>query len=167
MKKQKEIFVGIALLIIGFSVGILVALIVVNSNVISKANNDGWLSFFGGMFGSVIAGTVSFYILFINRRDSFESQIRAIRRAEMDKMESDLKEAFSLTRVNDDSSMEKSYFLLILNKIGEKYKDTKYYHYILEAYNGCTNSKTDCVLVLEADIYREFLEYRKKYIEEG
>lgn len=70
MKKQKEITIGIGILIIGFIIGIIVAVAVVESNIPSKASNDGWLGFLGGLIGSFISGIISFFILYINRKDA-------------------------------------------------------------------------------------------------
>lgn len=50
MKKQKEILVDIAILIVGFVVGIIAAFIVVESDIASNASNDGWLGFLGGIW---------------------------------------------------------------------------------------------------------------------
>jgi len=70
MKKQKEILGGIVILIVGFIIGIVAAVIVVESDIPSSASNDGWLGFFGGLFGSLISGIITFFVLYINRKDA-------------------------------------------------------------------------------------------------
>ncbi len=73
MKKifeKKEICGGIVISIFLMLVAILTAIFVVENDVISKASNDGWLGFLGGLFGSFISGIITFYVLYINRRDS-------------------------------------------------------------------------------------------------
>ena len=74
MKKQKEIIEGTAILLAGFVIGIIVAIIVVESNIPSGASNDGWLGFFGGLFGSVISGFVAYFILHVNRKETTKIQ---------------------------------------------------------------------------------------------
>lgn len=73
MKKQKEIFIGIVILVIGLIVGIVVAFIVVESKIPSSASNDGWLGFLGGLFGTFISGIITFFVLYINRKDTQKS----------------------------------------------------------------------------------------------
>lgn len=75
MKKQKEIIVGILILVVGFFVGIISAIIVVESSIPSSASNDGWLGFLGGLFGSIISGLVAYFILYENRKDMLSIQI--------------------------------------------------------------------------------------------
>ena len=99
MKKQKEILLGILVSIVGFVVAVVVALLVVESTVLSKASNDGWLGFLGGLFGSFISGMVTFGVLYINRKDMEDGERKRYKMSEMDKMESYLKEAFNLLRI--------------------------------------------------------------------
>lgn len=75
MKKQREILIGIGILIAGFTIGIIAAIIVVECNVPSSASNDGWLGFLGGLFGSVISGLVAYFILYENRKDTLNIQV--------------------------------------------------------------------------------------------
>lgn len=74
MKKQKDIFAGILILFIVFFIGIVIAIIVVESNIPSSASNDGWLGFLGGLLGSVISGLVAYYILYVNRKETINLQ---------------------------------------------------------------------------------------------
>lgn len=73
MKKYREIIIGLGILLVGFFVGICVAIFVVENNFHSNASNDGWLGFFGGLFGSFVSGMITFYILYINRKDADEA----------------------------------------------------------------------------------------------
>lgn len=73
MKKQKEILIGIGILLLGLIIGITIAVIVVECDVPSKASNDGWLGFIGALIGSMISGLISFFILYINRKDTQKS----------------------------------------------------------------------------------------------
>ncbi len=82
MKKQKEILVGIVILIAGFFIGIMAAIIVVESSLPSSASNDGWLGFLGGLFGSVISGLVAYFILYVNRKETIKIQDDQKRQAE-------------------------------------------------------------------------------------
>lgn len=166
-KKNKDIIIGVCILLIGIFIGSLIAVIVVESNAPSSASNDGWLSFLGGFIGSIITGLISFYILFVNRRDVFQSQVESIRKSEMDNMEKDLKDAFSLIRIGGSDNVECSNFLFILNKIDKKYQNTKYFNNIFKVYNYCLEDKRITALFFEAETYRAFLEYRKQYIEMG
>lgn len=70
MKKNKEILLGVGILIAGFVLGISIAILVVESKVQSNASNDGWLGFLGGLLGSFISGVIAVYILYINRKDA-------------------------------------------------------------------------------------------------
>lgn len=70
LKKNKEILLGVEILISGFVLGISIAILVVESKVQSNASNDGWLGFLGGLLGSFISGVVAVYILYINRKDA-------------------------------------------------------------------------------------------------
>lgn len=72
MKKYREIIIGLGILLVGFFAGICVAIFVVENNFHSNASNDGWLGFLGGLFGSFISGMITFYILYINRKDADE-----------------------------------------------------------------------------------------------
>lgn len=72
MKKNRETIIGLGILLVGFLVGICVAIFVVENNFHSNASNDGWLGFLGGLFGSFISGMITFYILYINRKDADE-----------------------------------------------------------------------------------------------
>ena len=70
MKKNKYISIGILIIVIGFIIAILLAILVVGSNVNTNASNDGWLGFLGGLFGSFLSGVVAIYILNVNRKDA-------------------------------------------------------------------------------------------------
>lgn len=73
MNNKKEIQEGLKILLLGFIIGVSVAFCIVENNLPSNASNDGWLSFFGGLFGSCISGIVAFYILYINRKDASDT----------------------------------------------------------------------------------------------
>lgn len=72
--QKHPVLTGVLLLVFGFIVGTLIAVLVVESSTPSKAGNDGWLGFLGGVFGSMISGMVSFYILYLDRQKSEEIQ---------------------------------------------------------------------------------------------
>lgn len=74
MKRSKEIVIGISILIIGSLFGVISAVGVVESTMISSASNDGWLGFLGGLIGSLLSGIVTFYILYLNRKETREIQ---------------------------------------------------------------------------------------------
>lgn len=165
MKKHKEILTGIIIAIVGFVLAIVVAILIVESNAPSSASNDGWLGFLGGLFGSFISGMITFWVLYINRKDMTDGDIRRQKISEMDKMESDLKDAFALIRIEGNSTTAKSYFLFIFNKIPEKYRSTKYYQYLQEVFDFCKEEKIVSALALESKTYEEFVKYRELYVE--
>lgn len=74
MKRSKEIVIGVSILIIGSLFGVISAVGVVESTMISSASNDGWLGFLGGLIGSLLSGIVTFYILYLNRKETREIQ---------------------------------------------------------------------------------------------
>lgn len=123
MKKYKEIIIGFRILLVGFLAGICVAIFVVENNFHSNASNDGWLGFLGGLFGSFVSGMITFYVLYVNRKDIETDAIVRQRTSEMDRMEDNLRDAFSLLRIEQKFDTAESYFLIILNKIPEKYKE--------------------------------------------
>lgn len=166
MKRQREILIGACVLIVGFIIGILVAFFVVENNVPSKASNDGWLGFFGGLFGSFISGMITFYVLYINRRDTKEEIFRRQTISEMDKMENDLKEVFSMLKIENERNKASTYFLFILSKIPDKYRDTKYYKLLSDVYDYCKMKKFADALVFETKLCNEFLKYKEIYINE-
>ena len=51
---------------------------------------------------------------------------------EMNQMENDLKEVFSSMKKDGDCVVATTYILLVLNKIPESYKDTKYLNFFLK-----------------------------------
>lgn len=71
---RRPILVGILILTSSFVIGTLLAIFVVECSVPSKAGNDGWLGFLGGVSGSMISGLISFYILYLDRQKSEEIQ---------------------------------------------------------------------------------------------
>lgn len=165
MKKHKEILAGIVISIIGFIFAILIALVVVESKVPSNASNDGWLGFLGGLFGSFISGMITFGVLYINRKDMIDGDIRRKKTSEMDRMESDLKDAFALLRIEGNIATAESYFLFIFSKIPNEYRETEYYKELSEVYHDCKNGKTQTALMFEKTVYKAFVEYREMYIE--
>lgn len=82
MKKSKEIVIGISILIIGSMLGVISAIGVVESTMISSASNDGWLGFLGGLIGSLLSGIVTFYILYLNRKETREIQNKQYKQIE-------------------------------------------------------------------------------------
>lgn len=115
MKKYKEIIIGFGILLVGFLAGICVAIFVVENNFHSNASNDGWLGFLGGLFGSFVSGMITFYVLYVNRKDMATDAIVRQRTAEMDRMEDNLRDAFSLLRIEEKLDTAESYFLIILS----------------------------------------------------
>ena len=166
MKKQKEILIGGIITVIGFIVAIIIAILVVESKCPSSASNDGWLGFLGGLFGSFISGMITLGVLYITRQDAIDGDKRRQKIAEMDKMESDLKDAFALLRIEGNIATAESYFLFIFSKIPDKYKETEYYKELHEVYIDCKNGKTQMALMFERTIYKAFVEYREMYIED-
>lgn len=164
MKNHKEILAGIFISIVGFILAVIVALLVVENEVPSSASNDGWLGFLGGLFGSFISGIITFWVLYINRKDMMDGDAERQRVSEMDKMESDLKDAFALLRIKGNSTTAKSYFLFIFNKIPEKYRETQYYLNLQEVFNYCKEEKIVSALAFESKVYEEFVKYREMYI---
>lgn len=167
MKNKKEVCFGIIIMTLCFIVAILVAILVVQSKVPSKASNDGWLGFFGGLFGSFISGMIAFYVLYINRKDMRDESIKQQKISEMDKMESDLKDIFALLRIERENITAETYFLFMLNKIPEKYRKTKYYSILSEEYNYCKENKIVTALTFEAEVYKTFMKYREMYIDDN
>lgn len=68
--KNKEIKTGLSILLIGTIIGIIIVALIAESDYPSMASNDGWLGFFGGLFGSIISGGITFFVLYINRKDA-------------------------------------------------------------------------------------------------
>ena len=68
-EKQKEVGLGVLITILLFVTSILIAMFIVKNKISSNASNDGWLGFFGGLFGSFISGMITFYVLYIDRKD--------------------------------------------------------------------------------------------------
>lgn len=117
MKKQKEIFTGIIIAIIGFVLAVIVAIVVVENEIPSNASNDGWLGFLGGLFGSFVSGIITFLILYINRKDMLDDQIKRQKMSELYKVEEYLKEAFNFLRIGGEDKLAVTDFKLILSKI--------------------------------------------------
>ena len=74
MKKRKETIIGLSILFVGFFLGLIIAVFVVENNFPSKASNDGWLGFLGGLFGSIISGLVAYFVLQENRNETLKIQ---------------------------------------------------------------------------------------------
>lgn len=165
MKKYREIIIGLGILLVGFFVGICVAIFVVENNFHSNASNDGWLGFLGGLFGSFVSGMITFYVLYVNRKDMETDAIVRQRTSEMDRMEDNLRDAFSLLRIEQKLDTAESYFLIILNKIPEKYKEEKYYKLLYEVYMKCKDREIQMAISAEIQVYRKFIDYRRMYIE--
>lgn len=72
MKNKKEVGLGVLITILLFVTSILIAVFIVKNKIPSNASNDGWLGFFGGLFGSFISGMITFYVLYIDRKGSSE-----------------------------------------------------------------------------------------------
>lgn len=84
---------------------------------------------------------------------------------EMNQMENDLKEVFSSMKKDGECVVATTYILLVLNKIPESYKDTKYYKLLFEIGEYSNEGQYFDALGLEAKLYREFIKYRNMYIE--
>ncbi len=165
MKKNNEILVGIVILIVGFVLAIVVALVVVESSIPSNASNDGWLGFLGGLFGSFISGMITFWVLYINRKDIEDGDIKKQKISEMDKMGNDLKETFGLLRRKENIKIVESYFSFIYQGIPEKYRKTLYATILFDICMACAKEDINKVLGTETLIYIEFFKYKKMYIE--
>lgn len=165
MKKHKEMFAGIIISAVGFILAIVVALLVVESKVPSSASNNGWLGFLGGLFGSFVSGMITFWVLYINRKDMEDGEVKRYKMSEMDKMEGYLKEAFNLIRIDPSDRLAVTDFLLILNMIEPSYQETEYYKLMQKNLNDCNCQMTATVLANEEETYGQFIEYRKHYIE--
>ena len=166
MKKQREIFIGLCILFLGFLLGIVVAVIVVESDISSNASNDGWLGFLGGIIASFVSSIMAFYILYINRKDAIRGEDIRLRIEEMNLLESDIKEAFSVAKCKE-YDVAKSRFLFIVNKIPVQYHGGNFYKYVIETYCALEKTPNSFSIALEADIYREFLKFKKEYIQKG
>lgn len=165
MKKQKEIIAGILIMVAVFSIGIIVALIVVNSDIVSKASNEGWLGFLGGLFGSFISGMITFYVLHINRKDMTDVGTKQQKISDIDKIEAYLKEAFNLMRIDINDRLPITDFLFISYMIEPNYYDTDFYRTIQGHLHNCEQRLNENVLRNEEETYKQFIEYRKLYIE--
>lgn len=157
--------VGVLITILLFVTSILIAMFIVKNKISSNASNDGWLGFFGGLFGSFISGMITFYVLYIDRKGSREQIFKQQKVMEMNQMENDLKEVFSSMKKDGDCVVATTYILLVLNKIPESYKDTKYYKLLFEIGEYSNEGQYFDALELEAKLYREFIKYRNMYIE--
>ena len=165
MKNKKEVGLGVLITILLFVTSILIAMFIVKNKISSNASNDGWLGFFGGLFGSFISGMITFYVLYIDRKGSSEQIFKQQKVMEMNQMENDLKEVFSSMKKDGECVVATTYILLVLNKIPESYKDTKYYKLLFEIGEYSNEEQYFDALELEAKLYREFIKYRNMYIE--
>lgn len=163
-RKDKIILIGLSMVVFLTILAVVVAISVVESDVPSKANNDGWLGFLGGLFGGFISSSVAFFILYVDRKDMENSAEKQNRIHEMDKMEDDLMRAFALV---GSGLGEYVYFLMIQKKIGEDYKDTDFFHRLEEIHLYYSKRRYSEVKLFEAKTCEAFLEYRKTYIEKG
>lgn len=91
MKNKKEVGLGVLITILLFVTSILIAMFIVKNKISSNASNDGWLGFFGGLFGSFISGMITFYVLYIDRKGSREQIFKQQKVMEMNQMENDLR----------------------------------------------------------------------------
>ena len=79
MKKYKDIIIGAIIAVVLLIIAVVLSLIIVGSDIPSKASNDGWLSFIGSITGSFIAVFSSVVVMYINRKEMIKMQKNQIR----------------------------------------------------------------------------------------
>ncbi|MBU3107154.1 hypothetical protein [Clostridium gasigenes] len=98
------IMIGIIILVI---VPVLLNVIMKNNNFYEKANNEGWISFWGSYIGGIFGGLVTLIALTKTTKQSQESQ----------------RDSFKLTREIQKQNVEESRKLLMIQILNEKIND--------------------------------------------
>ena len=162
MKTQKDVKIGIIVAIIGFLISLLIARIMTYNKDVSI---DGWLGFLGGLFGSFISGMITFFVLYINRKDMRQDEIMRQKNAEMEKMETYLREVFTILRSGQDVNVAISDFLFIKSMIKEEYQRMTFYTTVVKNEVDLHHGSYSTVLRTEQSAYEQFLDYKHKYLE--
>ena len=162
MKTQKDVKIGIIVAIIGFAVSLLIVYIMAYNKSVSI---DGWLGFFGGLFGSFISGMITFFVLYINRKDMRQDEIMRQKNAEMEKMEEYLRDAFTILRSGQGASVALSNFIFIKSMIKKEYQKMSFYKTVVQNEADLHNCTYTTVLKAEQTAYMQFIDYKHKYLE--
>ena len=107
MKKFKDIIIGAIIAVALLTIAVVISLIIVDSDIPSKASNDGWLSFTGSITGSFIAVFSSVVVLYINRKEMIKmenNQIKEKRTGEIASVRVKLLEMFQLLEIEPNDS---------------------------------------------------------------
>lgn len=162
MKTQKDVKIGIIVAIIGFLASLLIACIITYNKDVSI---DGWLGFLGGLFGSFISGMITFFVLYINRKDMQQDEIMRQKNAEMEKMEEYLRDAFTILRSGQGASLALSNFIFIKSMIKKEYQKMSFYKTVVQNEADLYNCTYATILITEQTAYMQFIDYKHKYLE--
>lgn len=116
MKKFKDIIIGAIIAVVLLVIAVVISLIIVDSDIPSKASNDGWLSFIGSITGSFIAVFSSVVVMYINRKEMIKmqkNQIREKRTGEIASVREKLLEMFQLLEIDPNDKLYRPNFLVL------------------------------------------------------
>lgn len=116
MKKFKDIIIGAIIAVALLTIAVVISLIIVDSDIPSKASNDGWLSFTGSITGSFIAVFSSVVVLYINRKEMIKmenNQIKEKRTGEIASVRVKLLEMFQLLEIEPNDKLYRPNLLLL------------------------------------------------------
>lgn len=116
MKKFKDIIIGAIIAVALLTIAVVISLIIVDSDIPSKASNDGWLSFTGSITGSFIAVFSSVVVLYINRKEMIKmenNQIKEKRTGEIASIRVQLLEMFQFLEIEPTDKFYRPKLLLL------------------------------------------------------
>ena len=137
-------------------IGVIAALIVVNSDVYSKASNDGWLSFIGSMVGSFIAGIASVLLMLVNRKEMLQMQEerkRDERKKEVERIRDNLEEMYALIQINPKETLFQGNLVAI--KTSKCIQNSPFLDKICEMENLMNNNSFDMVKSKNEELQKE------------
>lgn len=117
MKKFKDIIIGAIIAVALLTIAVVISLIIVDSDIPSKASNDGWLSFTGSITGSFIAVFSSVVVMYINRKEMIKmenNQIKEKRTGEIASVRVKLLEMFQLLEIEPNDKLYRPNLLLLM-----------------------------------------------------